>query len=521
MGNSTSSTRKSAAVHRHAGPFRKSYQSQTNHHNLEEEFSDLILHEVKRKNQEKALDKSSSPETSSSPHVSPPNGKTLKKDHFTDDLIEDEFNELSHGILESEELMRNILPVTGSDDDDDDDKMHIDDNGSNADDAAGSIYSTDVDDISKIDFTKISSPAIARQPTTLATIPPGKNNNALSSTTIRSKESPSDLVPVVVRWINQTSEKITKVSIIGSFSNWRDVIKLKRSSNNNNEYQTIINLPLGVHKLLYVINNEYRVSEWLPTATDQEGIFFNWFEVLDPQHLFSNTGNNSRYSSAEEANVQTAGEHNSNQIQKKSNSFLIKMSKKEKEIQHEHVEFSEHPSPNEYAYLSSQESSQVPSHEPSYSSLLDTPESRKESITYSSEIPEMLVDYDFFKNKSPDYELPEPPQLPAHLNNVLLNKMSAQHQPSPPQPQPQSLSIPQLGADTTFAKRPTLRRAESSYYASNKEAYHRSIPNHVILNHLMTTSIRNDVLTVACITRYSGKFVTQIMHSPADTVLDK
>ncbi|OBA19083.1 hypothetical protein METBIDRAFT_80025 [Metschnikowia bicuspidata var. bicuspidata NRRL YB-4993] len=494
MGNSTSSTRKSAAVNRHAGPFRKSYQSQSNHQNLEEEFSDLILHEVKRQKQEKA---SESPET---PQLA--NAPTTNKD---------EFNELSHKILENEELLRNILPVTGSDDDN---AMQVD-----SYDAAGSISSLENEDISKVDFTHISLPASARQPPNSSAVYVGSNGHASNSFVSKVKETLGGLVPVRIKWVNQTRETITKVSIIGSFSKWRDVIKLKQSQTNPNEYHTTIKLPLGVHKLLYVVNNEYRVLEWLPTATDQEGIFFNWFEVLDPQHLFNNTSNQTKLSSTDEVNiVQTAGEHNATQIQKKSNSFLIKMSKKEKETQHEHVEYLQPQAPNDCAYMASEESLQAPSHEPSYLSLLDNPEYSKKTITYSSEVPEMLVDYNYFKKKSPDYELPEPPQLPAHLNNVLLNKMSGQHQP--PLPPPLSLTIPQIGGDPTFAKRPPLRRADSSYYASNKEAYHRSIPNHVILNHLMTTSIRNDVLTVACITRYSGKFVTQIMHSPADTGLD-
>lgn len=509
MGNNASSTRKSAAIHRQVGPFRKSHQSQSNHHNLEEEFSDLILHEVKRQKQEKELERSMSPEAAFPSQNEPLNRKNLGKDKFTNDLIEDEFNELGNGILENEELLRNILPVTGSDEDT---AMQIDDY-----DAAGSVSSTEVEDISRVDFTKISLPAVARQPRNNDSVFVPTNGHPGNFSGNKSKET---LVPVRIKWVNQTREQIAKVSIIGSFSNWRDVIKLKRSNINNNEYYTTIKLPLGVHKLLYVVNNEYRVLEWLPTATDQEGIFFNWFEVLDPQHLFNSSGTHSKNSSTDEVNiVQMAGEHNATQIQKKSNSFLIKMSKKEKETQHEHVEYLEALS-NEYPYLSSQDSSLVPSHEPSFLSLLGDPENSKEEITYSSEIPEMLVDYDFFKDKAPDYELPEPPQLPAHLNNVLLNKMSAQQQP-PPSTGPQSLAIPPFGGDPAFPKRPTLRRADSSYYASNKEAYHRSIPNHVILNHLMTTSIRNDVLTVACITRYSGKFVTQIMHSPADTVLDK
>ena len=171
----------------------------------------------------------------------------------------------------------------------------------------------------------------------------------------------------------------------------------------------------------------------------------------------------------------------------------------------------------------------------------------------------MFINYDYFKMKPADYELPEPPQLPPHLNNVLLNKMTSssssgsgsgsgsgysstshgsgsmtQHLSSISNVSTISGSLPKsqsllstIGSGSSSSvsntgsylnnKRPPLRRADSSYYASNKDAYHLLIPNHVILNHLMTTSIKNDVLTVACITRYLGKFVTQIIHSPADT----
>ena len=81
------------------------------------------------------------------------------------------------------------------------------------------------------------------------------------------------LIPIEIKWVNTTKEAIHKIAIIGSFSNWRDVIKMYPSTSHPNEFVTTINLPLGVHKLLYIINNEYRVSDQLPTATDQEGIF--------------------------------------------------------------------------------------------------------------------------------------------------------------------------------------------------------------------------------------------------------
>lgn len=603
MGNNTSTTRKSLASLRHAAPFRKSHQSQSNHHNLEEEFSDLILHEVKRQKHDSGV------ADVYLGLLARDGAGGLEKRHFSNDLLEDEFNELGHGILENgagEEVARSILPsdavetvasatLDGSGDtigspdvlkqlrhfesvdadadagysrlqtpgsyvtsdagaENGQDAMLIDSVGSPSaaggavetvdGNTAGSTASSAVGSrtgsaskmssamLANVDFTRAALPAMARQrpqaPTSRLSGPATVDGSAPQNPVYAggsgsvsnsnsngngngSRTSINQLVPVRIKWVNQTMENINKVSIIGSFSNWRDVIKLKRSTHHPNEYLTTVKLPLGVHKLLYVVNNEYRVLELLPTATDQEGIFFNWFEVLDPHHLFNNNPNLYRHSNlslggTDGGIVQVAGEHDASQIQKKSMSFLAKVSKQEKESVSEHVEYAEHAEPPVDG-VSATQINYSPYHEQSSTSLLEEAYSTESHLEYSSEIPEMLVDYNYFKNKGADYELPEPPQLPAHLNNVLLNKISSSLQSN-------ANSVPLVAS----GNRPALRRADSSYYASNGESYHRVIPNHVILNHLMTTSIRNDVLTVACITRYSGKFVTQVMHSPADVL---
>lgn len=515
MGNNTSTSRKSAAAIRHSAAFRKSSQLQTTNQNLEEEFSDLILHEVKRQKQQT-------------------HDLAKQKDKFSQDLIEDEYNELNDGLLDSDPplVLRSIIPDNNSDNMD---SMDVDGAAGGARGVSVTVASMDnsmdnsmdlINDLLKVDFTKIAALLLARKqgshlPSTSLLRLPGPSNlafghnasgggvnaggNAGTNSTGglgSSRNSFSELVPVEIKWVNATRENIAKVAIIGSFSNWRDVIKLKRSSHHPNEYSTTVKLPLGVHKLLYIVNNEYRVSEQLPTATDQEGIFFNWFEVLDPHRLFNHSQNQQTHSADAttpfDANIiQVAGQHDALLIQRKLNSFLMKVSRQEKAgPSHEHVEYQD-----ENKYLTYHTQALL-----SFVEGIETP-----SDEYSSEIPEMFVNYDYFKNKSADYELPEPPQLPAHLNNVLLNKMLTNQQ------QNHANIFPQLSGESA-PRRPTLRRADSLYYASNKEAYHLLIPNHVILNHLMTTLIRNDVLTVACITRYSGKFVTQIMHSPADTL---
>ncbi|ODV78281.1 carbohydrate-binding module family 48 protein [Suhomyces tanzawaensis NRRL Y-17324] len=582
MGNTSSTTtRKSTAGQRLDVRKSLSGSHSARGDSLYDDFNDSILHPVKREAPPPLV-----------PVKQDPNYTT--QNQFTNDLIEDEFNELNDGLIETEatNLARNILPNSEFDTSIDmDDAMDIDDvppGNTTHEEVFPSDSLPEPTDLSKVDFTKITNQSPFNRRTNMSDMRLSQYQNqqpnhkkARNNNYTYQSSTMETLIPVEIKWVNSNKEPINKISIIGSFSNWRDIIKLVPSPSHDNEYITTITLPLGVHKLLYIINNEYRVSDQLPTATDQEGIFFNWFEVIDEAHLFNHSNHQTNHpddaSTAYDANIispdyhnhfqrstssvgkQQAGKYDVGKINRKSNSFLAKISKESSNF--EHVEYLSDLNQDLEEFKQSQQHSEnypygneshansnkyVPYHETLSSTSLQKgdDEFQNPPLEYSSEIPEMFVNYDYFKNKSPNYELPEPPQLPAHLNNVLLNKISnssnngsqgqltnipqipsSYHHPSSADP----LRPPHAGymdgsasssgtssTSTSHFKRPPLRRADSSYYASNKEAYHLSIPNHVILNHLMTTSIRNEVLTVACITRYSGKFVTQIMHSPAD-----
>jgi 5'-AMP-activated protein kinase beta subunit, interaction domain/Glycogen recognition site of AMP-activated protein kinase len=91
---------------------------------------------------------------------------------------------------------------------------------------------------------------------------------------------------------------------------------------------------------------------------------------------------------------------------------------------------------------------------------------------YTREIPKYLLDYDLPED-SPEYlrsaaaisNLPPPPSLPMFLSKVILNGT-------------------------------TPMKDDSSVL---------NIPNHVVLNHLATSSIKNNVLAVSATTRYKRK----------------
>ncbi|KAI9864540.1 MAG: hypothetical protein M1813_003029 [Trichoglossum hirsutum] len=98
---------------------------------------------------------------------------------------------------------------------------------------------------------------------------------------------------------------------------------------------------------------------------------------------------------------------------------------------------------------------------------------------YTKEIPKYLLDYDQPED-SPEYlrsaaaisNLPLPPSLPMFLSKVILNGT-------------------------------TPMKDDSSVL---------NIPNHVVLNHLATSSIKYNVLAVSATTRYKRKYVTTILY---------
>ncbi|KAF4978701.1 hypothetical protein FZEAL_4970 [Fusarium zealandicum] len=104
--------------------------------------------------------------------------------------------------------------------------------------------------------------------------------------------------------------------------------------------------------------------------------------------------------------------------------------------------------------------------------------------TYCNQIPKYLIDFDQPED-SPAYQyavtaiekLPNPPTLPGFLSKPILNAA-------------------------------TLMKDDNSVL---------NMPNHTILNHLATSSIKNNILAVSATTRYRNKYVTTIVYKPTST----
>ncbi|ODQ76368.1 hypothetical protein LIPSTDRAFT_131022 [Lipomyces starkeyi NRRL Y-11557] len=222
---------------------------------------------------------------------------------------------------------------------------------------------------------------------------------------------PSDqTVPTLISWVHGGK----KVYVTGTFTGWRKMIKLTRkyvlfkadpnivftNLYSGNEFSTVVNLPPGTHRIRFVVDNELRCSDALPTATDSMGNLVNYIEVssLDLPSL-------------------------------------------ERESQLEEEKF--------------EDTISIP------------------PLEYTSEIPEIFTNPEATERYiSEDYSAP--PYLPPHLETVILNTNSTEKDDSSVLP----------------------------------------IPNHVVLNHLATTSIKHNVLAVASVSRYARKYVTQILYAP-------
>ncbi|KAK5656148.1 hypothetical protein OQA88_4908 [Cercophora sp. LCS_1] len=100
---------------------------------------------------------------------------------------------------------------------------------------------------------------------------------------------------------------------------------------------------------------------------------------------------------------------------------------------------------------------------------------------FSQKIPKYLLDFDQ-QEETPSYhnaiaatdKLPNPPALPGFLGKPILNAA-------------------------------TLIKDDNSVL---------NMPNHTVLNHLATSSIKNNVLALSATTRYKSKYVTTIMYKP-------
>ncbi|CAH2352879.1 SNF1 protein kinase subunit beta-3 [[Candida] railenensis] len=281
---------------------------------------------------------------------------------------------------------------------------------------------------------------------------------------------PSVTIPVDIKWV-QGGEK---VYVTGSFTGWRKMIGLTKQP--DGDYSITLGLPLGTHRFRFVIDNELRFSDYLPTATDQMGNFVNYVEVTHESiqsHLNQLDDSQSQQQDSELQQHQQVQENEQDKgpQEQQQGSFARKSS------------MSGSKSRSNSIWGLTNDDDDMGN---GYSRYHEEVDNDSNKFQYITDIPPiftdpkvmeqyyMAIDKQSKSQNGSQQAWLHPPQLPPHLESVILNNFNSMDNNSGALP----------------------------------------IPNHVVLNHLATTSIKHNTLAVASIVRYKRKYVTQVLYAP-------
>lgn len=267
---------------------------------------------------------------------------------------------------------------------------------------------------------------------------------------------PSITVPVDIAWV-QGGEK---VYVTGSFTGWRKMIGLTKQP--DDRYTITLGLPVGTHRFRFVIDNELRFSDYLPTATDQMGNFVNYIEVT-PEYIRQHMDKQAEQPA--EQPTQPAQQPQAPPLRKGSLRGRL-----------------------DSAWGLTNDDDDMGNGYLRYHDADGDPAAFHKLYNYISDIPPiftdpkvmeqyyMAIDKQLKSQSGQQQAWLHPPQLPPHLENVILNNFNS------------------MDHDNNLGALP--------------------IPNHVVLNHLATTSIKHNTLAVALVVRYKRKYVTQVLYAP-------
>ena len=272
-----------------------------------------------------------------------------------------------------------------------------------------------------------------------------KSENAIEEENVQPRKEKRKMIPVDIVW-EQGGEK---VYVTGSFTGWTKMIGLLPIPNQAGVLHVRLKLPPGVHRFRFVVDNELRYSDFLPTATDQMGNFVNYLEVrsTDSTEFTSQLDDKQDHS---------------------ANFKLLKMRQK--------------------SMISIKIKNEPDNVGDGFTRFYDE-ELKEPEPEYSQQLPQIFtdprlmekyytkLDYERSRNRSTGLL---PTQLPPHLEYAILN------------------DFPNIASTT------------------NEIAHGGSLhtPNHVVLNHLLTSSIKHGTLGLATAIRYKDKYITQVYYSP-------
>ncbi|AAS53041.1 AER361Cp [Eremothecium gossypii ATCC 10895] len=289
----------------------------------------------------------------------------------------------------------------------------------------------------------------------------------------QQQQASPPMVPVEITWQQGGS----RVYVTGSFTGWRKMIGLVADPARPGVFQIKLQLPPGTHRFRFIVDNELRFSDFLLTATDQMGNFVNYLEIVSPQpagqqHI------QAPHAPRLQAPFDQAQSTHTNPSDLRPDDARIDgdaYSRTEKQMSARSklaLQIEEEPDDMGDGYTRFHEEIKT---KPAYEFTQDIPA----VFTDPSVMGQYYLTLDQQQHNQQNLAWLTPPQLPPHLEHVILNHYN-----------------------------------KSADGVSENTSGALPIPNHVVLNHLATSSIKHNTLCVASIVRYKQKYATQILYAP-------
>ncbi|KAI4681358.1 uncharacterized protein J4E84_007594 [Alternaria hordeiaustralica] len=260
-------------------------------------------------------------------------------------------------------------------------------------------------------------------------------------------------VPTLIEWEGSGE----RVYVTGTFAGWNRKYKLHRNgpSKKKDALSAYVSVTPGTHHLTFLVDNDMRTSDKLPTAVDYTNILVNYIEVPYPEltPLPASPPAKDAAAATDPLDAATPVQEREAPAGMYPPQILP-------------------PTPDlDPASIT------APPIEPAKPPV---PEPTKK---YHQNIPRYLLDLDapeessrFARANAMTNNLPAPPSLPGFLGKSILNGT-------------------------------TPMKDDSSVLIH---------PNHTVLNHLATSSIKDNILATSATTRYKQKFLTTIMYKPKE-----
>ena len=281
-------------------------------------------------------------------------------------------------------------------------------------------------------------------------------------------------VPIVLTWNGDARA----VYVTGTFANWEK--KFRMHKNQDGVFAATIPLTAGTHHITFLVDGEPVTSHDMPTTVDFANALVNYIEVIAPR---SPTPEKQPPAPVEPVPIPGATEtaHDiADPIQSPEKSLDIRTEGHAPELSSTLQEtIAPAPGVQEQPHLidagTGPETEARPQQQTRTQPKTAAPlKQRLPRPKYTSEIPDLLLHLDLYNNPEDEryrraskaiQQLPQPPSLPMFMSKSILNAT-------------------------------TPHKDDASVL---------TMPNHTVLNHLATSSIRNGVLATSGTTRYKRK----------------